>query len=922
MIRETVLRDFSNWDAEKQLSEYQSYKKLGDYSPFGDDDYALMEMVMNNPNAEISVECENGVCDIISETPDYGDGNRDFNDYRLGKTLVSIDKFNDVVNSIDYKKHYNEFYAIAENKLDNNNIYLFVDVDGEWLLIGEATFNDYKIKNKGGYIKQVDSINIHDKYRGKGLSTLLYRRLKAKNRWTIVSGNKQFDGARKIWTSLSKKDGIKLYDEKTGILSSDYIEIDNSENRNIWNGSNSNKLFVLEGLLDLDDKPFKATILENFSTWDREKQINELESYKKLGESGHIIFNEDEISLMEDIMNNTNDEVSVECEDGVCEIVSGETDNRLDENANATFKDDDLDKIKLLFDTFLKGKKDDDSSDDYIFNLSKTLKLKGVGEDLVFDPLVDFGNNIIKLKKFLINTYGNRVKFDNPQMKTLLMNKMDDDSITAEDMSKIPFFLILANAAVGADFKSIFGKAQAGNEFREKFKRINSKVTRFYTSAKTYAQALIIKSQPGSEELVDIYKKEKDELINKIRDEEEKDEPNETLLLKLKQELENFDQKKDEDIIKLQQKSDKELHIPVDERRVVLWEKMFGNKPNPQMLKIIDDGLMGLKPENNIINAIKNGWDKLVEIENKLTTDGHGTFPNLRMKLYNLKLSGEGKGERLIQFLFPKAEVSGGSLSYDIMLDSQKYEVKAYPQGTDIKLGKEARATNFAKLNDLQMLIENLSMIFSDNKNKEILTAQIEGLDNGVELFNKLKQSLMMPIPGSANTLINAFATGEISRTAIETMKDALLNFSTLVEKIEQNKFYYMKIFKKSDNTIYKVIDGPNPTGKNVSFKAKALANPQEEEKVVKTLLKILDNKIFIENPDTYVEKAFAEIEEHINSSFEKHPMILLNDDKGRNEDSGDSKIITNITYVDDVIKKFKVVTITRGHAAVLPNNK
>ena len=62
MIREVVLKDFPNWTSEKQLSEYQAYKRLGSYSPFSDADYSLMEMVMNNPNAEVL--CKDGICNI------------------------------------------------------------------------------------------------------------------------------------------------------------------------------------------------------------------------------------------------------------------------------------------------------------------------------------------------------------------------------------------------------------------------------------------------------------------------------------------------------------------------------------------------------------------------------------------------------------------------------------------------------------------------------------------------------------------------------------------------------------------------------------------------------------------------------------------------------------------------------------------
>jgi hypothetical protein len=65
MIREKVLKEFATWDAEKQLNEYQAYKALGDFSPFTESDYLLMETVMNNPNAEIN--CKDGVCSIVKE---------------------------------------------------------------------------------------------------------------------------------------------------------------------------------------------------------------------------------------------------------------------------------------------------------------------------------------------------------------------------------------------------------------------------------------------------------------------------------------------------------------------------------------------------------------------------------------------------------------------------------------------------------------------------------------------------------------------------------------------------------------------------------------------------------------------------------------------------------------------------------------
>jgi len=62
MLREQILKDFPSWSPEKQLAEFQGYKSLGSFSPFTEDDYLVMEAVMNNQN--VAIECENGVCSI------------------------------------------------------------------------------------------------------------------------------------------------------------------------------------------------------------------------------------------------------------------------------------------------------------------------------------------------------------------------------------------------------------------------------------------------------------------------------------------------------------------------------------------------------------------------------------------------------------------------------------------------------------------------------------------------------------------------------------------------------------------------------------------------------------------------------------------------------------------------------------------
>lgn len=108
MIREVILRDFSNWSAEKQLAEFQAYKKLGSFSPFTDADYALMEMVINNPNAEVSVQCEDGVCGIVNESHFFSELNITLNE--------SVDSFKQVLVDLMNEPGVTRYYKSKGNK--------------------------------------------------------------------------------------------------------------------------------------------------------------------------------------------------------------------------------------------------------------------------------------------------------------------------------------------------------------------------------------------------------------------------------------------------------------------------------------------------------------------------------------------------------------------------------------------------------------------------------------------------------------------------------------------------------------------------------------------------------------------------------------------------------------------------------------
>ncbi len=84
MIKENVLKDFSTWDLERQLSELQSYKNMGEFSPLNEMDYELMQTIIENRNKEILIECEDGVCEVnfCDEIVNEGTNTEDINQYK------------------------------------------------------------------------------------------------------------------------------------------------------------------------------------------------------------------------------------------------------------------------------------------------------------------------------------------------------------------------------------------------------------------------------------------------------------------------------------------------------------------------------------------------------------------------------------------------------------------------------------------------------------------------------------------------------------------------------------------------------------------------------------------------------------------------------------------------------------------------
>ena len=183
----------------------------------------------------------------LMEIPDTKFGSWDFN-------MMSINPKEITRNTIT------EYPYFIKN-FKGNYYYIFWDNYDTWYLVLEDDDVDEVKYYVAGYLKlikynklpnamQVDGIEIHKKYRGLGLSTFLYRCVKAKKGYSIVSDYIQYDNARKIWVSLAKKDGVKIFDEKTN-KKSENIAIKDFNDDSIWGYKHKTKVLVLENRITL-----------------------------------------------------------------------------------------------------------------------------------------------------------------------------------------------------------------------------------------------------------------------------------------------------------------------------------------------------------------------------------------------------------------------------------------------------------------------------------------------------------------------------------------------------------------------------------------------------------------------------------------------------------------------------------------------
>lgn len=175
----------------------------------------------------------------LKETPDKGIGdNWDFKTFTNKPQKIRREDFAD--KKIFLKNFKGNYYYFMRDGY--NTWYLILDDSHTYYIIGYLKLTKYDKIHNG---MQVDGVDIHPDYQNTGLSTFMYREIKNKNNYSIVSDYIQYENSRKIWFSLSKTNEVKIFDENSNTMSNP-ITIDNINDQKIWGANHSKKLLVFE----------------------------------------------------------------------------------------------------------------------------------------------------------------------------------------------------------------------------------------------------------------------------------------------------------------------------------------------------------------------------------------------------------------------------------------------------------------------------------------------------------------------------------------------------------------------------------------------------------------------------------------------------------------------------------------------------
>lgn len=670
----------------------------------------------------------------------------------------------------------------------------------------------------------------------------------------------------------------------------------------------------------------REVVLRDFPNWDSEKQLSEYQAYKAMGD--YSPFNEADYQLMEMVMNNPNAEIAVECEDGVCSIIS--TEEKLDEAALGKVDLEKLDnqekrnKLIHLLDIIF----DDDGSilpdteklkAPMLVSSLKTLitSLKKSGKtkmDVFFSKneasgkYKDFHNSMFSL---LGATKIDKVKFSkNNQIGKLLSREADEAGILTLDAAmNIPFIKLIIY--IGAtDAKGLTSSKAMEFVFDdEKINLINqNKALKEKIKIHTAKIAKVIKQLI---EGVDSTTAEKLETLENTRMNKDDKELEKLKIIGVEEDDKTTPGKKIATEIENTHHTSK--------RKVILEKIGYSGEDLDELLNKINSSKELSKIDESLdkstaIKVINERWSELKAIS-----------PNLAETLYNKRFSGEGKGERLIEFLVPTMSVNGGAESYDLKGPIDSFEVKAYQFDGDfvkpIKLGVEGKATQSDLFNEIQVVIARLQDIFMNERHYDVLKSMINGAEKDdilKDLVARISEKLSSKVDGTKYTFKEALSAGEFPAKSITSINEMLTDLNKLFNLIKDNEFFYMKVIGKK-HEIYKINNTEKKSDEVLFHAVETEITLEQEKEVISSILDILDNQKIVNGVDTLFTNVLNELEKKINADFKEHPMILLYD-TGSNDSEGKSSGVSNFQSIaNGLYDDFKVQAITRGNAAIVP---
>ena len=130
-----------------------------------------------------------------------------------------------------------------------------------------------------------------------------------------------------------------------------------------------------------------------------------------------------------------------------------------------------------------------------------------------------------------------------------------------------------------------------------------------------------------------------------------------------------------------------------------------------------------------------------------------------------MKNTGIGRGEIMIAWIFKGATISGGSQSYDISINGNKYEVKELGNAKAVKVGTEGMISKFDFGREIVDTLRRMDKLTSNDKIK------IESLPLTDEELKAWKSL-------SDDYLVDKVMSGEISASRIELFKNFYQVFS------------------------------------------------------------------------------------------------------------------------------------------------